>query len=177
MKDKRFAYMIFVFIVIVLLIVRQKYLVNKWYKYRDQNIGIALEYPASWFKIAFYHCATCQYIKLFVMDIPVIDQIELRVYSAKQDSIQIQNATSFGEWIILENNKNTRILDRMAVNVGSDNYYGEEIYFEDDNFLGRIVTLKNKERVYAIEIHAIKKKWDEANSVFDAILSTVEFLE
>jgi len=177
MKNKRIMYIVFIFIGVLSFVIRQNYLSNKWHRYSNQDIKIALEYPASWFEITFFHCSTCQYVKLFVMNIPVIDQIELRVYSANQDSLQMKDAKSFGEWIILQNNKDTHILNRKVISVGKDNYHGEEIYFERDMFQGRIVTLKHNNRFYAIESHAIKKKWNEANVIFDKILETFEFLE
>jgi len=177
MSNRRMAYLAFIFVCILAFVVRQNYFSNRWRRYNDRATGIALEYPASWFKISFYHCSTCHYIKLFVMDIPVIDQMELRVYTAKKNDAHIQKGKSFGEWIVRENSKNVHILNRRESNVGKAGYYGEEIAYEDKLFRGRVVTLHHHGQVYAIEIHAIKKKWNEASTVFDKILETFEFLE
>ena len=175
MRSRRMFYLILLFVCILAFTVRQTYFANQWRWYKNANFVLA--YPATWFQISIYHCSTCQYINLLVMNVPVIDQIELRVYSANGDNLRQQGSTSFGEWIIHQNSKQVNILRQKDTTVGIGGYPGREILFEDKTFRGRIITLQHHGQVYAIEIHAIKKKWNEADAVFDKILETFEFLE
>ncbi len=177
MHSRRTFYLILLFVCVLAFTVRQAYFSNQWRQYRNKNANFALAYPATWFRIPLYHCSTCQYIKLFVMNVPVIDQIELRVYSANRDDLRQQGSISFGEWIIHQNSKHVNILRRKNITVGKGGYSGREILFEDKTFRGRIITLQHHEQVYAIEVHAIKEKWNEADGIFDKILETFEFLE
>jgi len=177
MKDKRFICMILIFIIIVSLIVRQNYLANKWHQYSNRDISISLRYPARWFNVGPSKLPSWKYIALCTMDFPVLDAIELRIYSDKVTNWPQSDIASFGIWLINKNSKNTKIIEQRKVVIGKGGYPGVEIEYEDKKFHGKMVVLKYRGIIYAIEIHALKKKWNEANSIFDAILSTVEFLE
>ena len=154
---------------------RQRYYAGKWRKYESVETGVALKYPAVWFSVGPSKLPSQKYIDLCTMNFPVIDSIELRVYSDSEDNLKQQKVASFGEWLIHKNSKYVHILGRRDVNIGEGDYPGEEVLFEDKSFRGRIITLQHHGQVYAIEIHAVKKKWNEANTVFDKILGTFEF--
>lgn len=177
MRSRRMIYLVLLLVAVLALTARQIYYIGKWRWYKDKQTGFALEYPASWFQIHFYHCSTCQQINLFVMDVPVIYTKVLRVYSAEDTDAPRWRNKSFGEWLIQQNSKHIRVLSRGEVNVGQNDYPGIDIFYEDDTFRGRIITLHHSRRVYAIEMLANKKKWDKANTVFDKILKTFDFLE
>jgi len=166
-----------VIVAILALLARQTYFTGRWHWHEDNNTGFALAYPATWFKGYFYHCATCQYIDLLVRDAPILDRIELRVYSINEVDFKPQNATSFGKWIVYKNSDDVHILAEQDVQVGKSAYLGKEMIYEDKTFHGRVVTLRHNGTVYAVEINAIKKYWKEADAIFDEILKTFVFLE
>jgi len=177
MRSKRTIYLALLLVVVLAFVARQMYYAGKWCWHKDDQAGFALGYPATWFQIHFYHCSTCQQVNLFVMDVPVIYTEILRVYSAKDIDEPRWRGKSFGEWIIHQNSKHIRVLSRREVHVGLHSYPGVDILYEDDTFRGRIITLHHSRRVYAIEMMATKKKWNKANTVFDKILKTFDFLE
>ncbi len=177
MKIKRLLYLIIALAAILVFFLRQTYFAEKWRLYEDNDVNFAVAYPATWFKDHFYHCTTCQYIDLLVMDVPVLDRIELRVYSINESEFKPKNKISFGKWIIYKNSKHVHILAEKDVQIGKHSYSGKEVFYDDKTFRGRIITLIHGGRVYAIEISAIEKKWEEANTIFDKILKTFVFLE
>ncbi len=157
---------------------RQRYYAGKWRRFEDVDAKFTLAYPATWFNVGPGKLPTQRYIRLRTMNFPVIDTIELRVYYTNENNRELwDNKRDFGEWIIYQNSKHINILRQEGITIGRDDYFGEEILFEDKAFRGRIITLRHHGQVYAIEIHAIKKKWNEADGIFNKILGTFEFLE
>lgn len=170
---------ILVSLVVLAILTRQAYYAGKWRWYENKQSGFALAYPASWFPLPGNKLPTSKYVDLFVMDVPVLYKIELRVYSSSlHGSGQSIYYPSFGAWIIRENNDKNRIVDiHKTISVGNRGYQGEEVLYENDRFRGRIVSLTHNGKVYAVEISAVKQKWEEANIIFDQILETFVFLE
>ncbi len=170
---------ILVGLIVLAILTRQVYYAGKWRWYENEQSGFALAYPASWFSLPGNKLPTSKYVDLFVMDVPVLYKIELRVYSSSlHESGQGIYHPSFGTWIIRENNDKNRIVDiNETISVGNRGYQGEEVIYENDRFRGRIVTITHKGRVYAVEISAVKQKWEDANIIFDQILETFVFLK
>lgn len=177
MHRKLAIYLVIGVIAIAALFVRHTYFAGKWHWHEDNNAHFALAYPATWFKGYFYHCATCQYIDLLVRDTPVLDKIELRLYSIRETDFKPPNATSFGKWLIYQNSDHVHVLTEQDVRIGKYAYSGKEVTYEDGTFHGRIVTIRHNGKIYAIEINAIEKNWKEANAVFAKILETFVFLK
>ncbi|NOZ51179.1 MAG: hypothetical protein GXP37_14220 [Chloroflexi bacterium] len=157
---------------------RQLYYAGKWRRVEDPQSGFALAYPATWYRIPIYQLPTGKYIDLFIMNFPVLDEIELRVYSDNKSANETEYYPSFGAWLIRHNNRRTYIIaTHKGVTIGKGDYSGEEIIYENDTDEGRIITMNHNERVYAVEIIVIKRKWEEADAIFGKILDTFEFLE
>jgi len=166
-------------LVVLAIMVRQMYYADKWQWYEDKQSGFALAYPANWFPLPGNKLPASKYVDLFIMDIPILYKIELRVYSSNihGDGQSIYHP-SFGAWIIHENNDKNRIVNiNKMISVGDRGYQGEEVIYENDRFRGRVVTMTHEGRVYAVEISAVKQKWEAANMIFNRILETFEFLE
>lgn len=172
-----------IYIILVVLgglaiVSRQRYYAGKWRRFEDVEAKFTLAYPATWFNVGPGKLPTQKYIRLRIMNFPVIDAIELRVYCINENNRDIwANEENFDKWIIRQNSKHVNILRQKNITVGKGGYSGREILFEDKTFRGRIITLQHHEQVYAIEVHAIKEKWNEADGIFDKILETFEFLE
>jgi hypothetical protein len=171
-----------IYIILVVLgglaiVSRQRYYAGKWRRFEDEDAKFTLAYPATWYNVGPGKLPTQKYIRLRIMDFPVIDTIELRVYCINENDRELWvNERDFGEWLIRKNSKNAHILKRNDISVGKG-YLGKESIYEDKTYIGRIVTTQYREQFYAIEINATKKKWDETDMVFDKILETFEFLD
>jgi len=174
---RRLIYVLLVLAGGLLLWTRQTYYADRWRRVENEEAGFTLLYPASWFNVGPSKLPTRKYIELCVMDFPVIDTIELRVYSAHKEAEGTKYYPSFGVWLAKKNNKNIRILSQKEITIGRGDYQGEEFLYEDKTHRGRIVNLEHRGKIYAIEINAVQGKWDKANAVFEDILKTFEFLE
>lgn len=176
-SKQRLIYVLLFLVGGLLLWTRQTYYADRWRQVENKEAGFALLYPASWFNVGPGKIPTRKYIKLCVMDFPMLDTIELRVYSTHEKGEDTTYYPSFGVWIAKKNNKNIRILSRKKITIGRGDYQGEEFLYEDKAHRGRIIELDHQGNIYAIEIIADQRKWGKANAVFEKILKTFEFLE
>ena len=176
-SKRRLIYVLLFLVVGLLLWTRQTYYADRWRQVENKEAGFALLYPASWFNVGPGKLPTRKYIKLCVINFPMVDTIELRVYRTHENDEDIKNYPSFGVWIAKKNNKNARILSREKITIGRGDYQGVELLYEDKTYRGRIIELDHQGNIYVIEINADQRKWGKANAVFEEILKTFEFLE